>query len=161
MSRSGATSGADDWFVRPARPADYTAACAIVAASALDRPPLLTNEAVFSEAAATGGVYVAAAAANVIGLLGAQPIAYDGEKPYTLWIEVVAVHRSWRRQGIGSALYRALGQWAERVGIQGALTAYPNNPAVNGLHEQVGFVSHRDDLLLWRFDSRPSRSATR
>jgi len=153
VSRSGSEGGAGDWLVRPARPADWAAACAVIAASALDSPPLLANETAFGEATASGGVYVATAAETVIGILGTQPIAYDGEKPYTLWVEVVAVHPAWRRRGIGTALYRALGMWAKEIGIQGALTAVSDDPATNALHQHIGLVTHRDDLLLWRFDN--------
>ena len=153
MIPADTASGANDWLVRPARPIDWAAACAIVAASALDNPPLLATAAAFDEAIANGGLYVATVAESVIGILGAQPIAYDGEKPYTLWIEVIAVHPAWRRQGIGTALYQALGRWAEALGIQGALTAQTNNPAADALHRHIGFVTHRDDLLLWRFDT--------
>jgi GNAT superfamily N-acetyltransferase len=153
VSPADTTDGAGDWRIRPARPADWAAACAVVAASALDTPPLLATAAAFDEAIASGGLYVATIAERVIGILGAQPIAYDGEKPYTLWIEVIAVHPAWRRQGIGTALYQALGRWANGLGVHGALTARADNPVANALHRQVGFVTHRDDLLLWRFDN--------
>jgi GNAT superfamily N-acetyltransferase len=150
---AGTASGAGGWFVRPACPADWAAACAVVAAGALDTPPLLATAAAFDEAIASGGLYVATASERVIGILGAQPIAYDGEKPYTLWVEVIAVLPAWRRQGVGTALYQALGRWAETLGVQGALTTRADNPAANALHRHVGFVIHRDDLLLWRFDN--------
>lgn len=153
MSLAGTKSGADDPVVRPAHPADWADACAVVAAVAIDPPPLLANEQAFGAATTSGGVYVATADEIMIGILGAQPIAYDGEKPYTLWVEIVAVHPAWRRQGIGTALYRALGHWAGQVGVQGALTAYSDEPAAQTLHRRIGFVRHRDDLLLWRFDS--------
>jgi len=149
---AGIESGSGDWLVRPAQPADWAAACAIIAVGAFDIPPLLATETTFGEAIASGGIYVATAAESVIGILGAQPIAYDGEKPYTLWVEVVAVHPAWRRLGIGTALYHALGQWAEQLNIQGVLTARSGNPTAEALHQHVGFVIHRDDLLLWRFD---------
>ena len=152
MSPADTESGAEDWLVRPAHPADWAAACAVIAVGAFDIPPLLATETTFGEAIASGGIYVATAAESVIGILGAQPIAYDGEKPYTLWVEVVAVHPAWRRLGIGTALYHALGQWAEKLGVQGALTAHLGEPAAAALHWHVGFVIHRDDLLLWRFD---------
>ena len=152
MIQADTASGANDWLVRPARPTDWAAACAVVAAGALDIPPLLATAATFDKAVASGGVYVATSAESVIGILGAQPIAYDGEKPYTLWVEVIAVHPAWRRRGIGTTLYQALGQWAVELGVQGALTAQTDDPAANALHRHVGFVTHRDDLLLWRFD---------
>ena len=152
MIPAGIESGSGDWLVRPAQPADWAAACAIIAVGAFDIPPLLATETTFGEAIASGGIYVATAAESVIGILGAQPIAYDGEKPYTLWVEVVAVHPAWRRLGISTALYRALGQWAEQLSIQGALTVASDNPAVHALHRRVGFSAHRNDLLLWRFD---------
>ena len=147
----GVESGANDWRIRPAHPNDWAAGCAVVAANALTPPPLLADAAAFGEALADGGVYVATAAETVIGILGAQPIAYDGEKPYTLWVEVVAVHPAWQQRGIGTALHRALGRWAEEVGIQGVLTAHAGDPVTDALHRHIGFVKHRDDLLLWRF----------
>ena len=153
MSRSEAEIGAGKPLVRPARRDDFAAVGAVIAASALDSPPLLANAAIFGEAAESGTFYVATAAGIVIGVLGAQSIAYDGEKPYTLWIEVVAVHPNWRGRGMGTALYRALGHWAVQRGVQGALTAATDDPAVRALHQRVGFGTHRDNLLLWRFNS--------
>lgn len=152
MSLASTESRAKAWVIRPARPIDYAAASTVVTASALAPPPFLTNEQTFGEATMNGGVYVATVAETVIGIVGAQPIAYDGEKPYTLWVEAIAVHPAWRRRGIGTALYRALGAWAEHIGVQGALTAYAGDPAADALHRSVGFIRHRDDLLLWRFD---------
>lgn len=139
-------------LLRPARPADYAAARALFAASGESIPPLLVSAAEFGDATEAGSVYLALAEGSVIGILAATPLAYDGDRPYTLWIEAVIVHPDWRRHEIGTALYRALGAWAREVGANAALTASNADPAVSTLHRRVGFVPHRDDLLLWRFE---------
>lgn len=145
------SAGAGGPTIRPARPGDYAAARALAEVSGFEIPSTLAREASFAEVIAPGGVYIATADLP-IGLLIAQPIAYDGDRPYTLWIELIIVHPSWRRRGVGTALYRALGGWARQLGIHGALTARRDEPAADALHRRVGFVAHRDDLLLWRFD---------
>ena len=138
--------------IRPARPDDSAAARALFAASGESLPPFLASSAEFNETAEAGGIYLALAEGEAIGLIAATPIAYDGDRPYTLWIEAMLVHPAWRRRGIGTALYRALGTWAREVGTHAALAARLDDPAISALHRRVGFVAHRDDLLLWRFE---------
>ena len=139
-------------IIRPARPNDYTAARVLCALSTESFPPSLASPEIFADATETGGVYLALADSDAIGILVTTPIAYDGERPYTLWVEAVFVHPGWQRRGIGVALYGALGVWARAVGAHAALTSRHDNPGLSALHRRVGFAAHRDDLLLWRFE---------
>lgn len=137
---------------RPAVTADYTAAYRL-ATAAHDLPPALATAADFALAVAEGGVWGAWLEGELLGLLVAQPIAYDGERPYTLWVELVLVAADRRRQGLATALYRHLGAWAEQAGAQAVLTHVPATIAAVALHRRIGFVPHREALLLWRISA--------
>jgi GNAT superfamily N-acetyltransferase len=132
--------------IRPARPEDEPALHAIGgAATSMAAPPS------FAAYLRDGGSFVALVDGAVVGYLLAQPLAYDGDTPLTLWIEAVVVHPAWRRRGIATTLYHALESWARAMGVAGALTRLPgDDPAAQALHRRVGFAPHRDDLLLWR-----------
>jgi GNAT superfamily N-acetyltransferase len=132
--------------IRAARLEDESAMRTLSGAVAeVAAPPL------FTEYLRDGGSFVALADGVVVGYLLAQPLAYEGDAPLTLWIEAVVVHPAWRRRGIATALYRALGDWARAGGVTGALTRLPgDDPPAQALHRRAGFAPHREDLLLWR-----------
>jgi GNAT superfamily N-acetyltransferase len=138
--------------IRPARPDDYAAISDLWRMGGEGLPPFLTSAKAFESGIEMDGVYLAFADDDALGILSTSPIAYDGDRPYTLWVEAIFVHPNWRRHGIGVALYHALGVWARAAGAHAVLTARHDDPGISALHRRVGFVAHRDDLLLWRFE---------
>jgi L-amino acid N-acyltransferase YncA len=94
---------------------------------------------------------VAIADGTLVGCLLAQPIAYDGVQPLTLWVETLVVMPDWRRRGVAMALYHALGAWADAQQVKGILAhVTPDEVAAWALHRRAGFERHRDDLVIWR-----------
>ncbi len=139
--------------IRPAIAADYAAACTLVSSVAEPLPPTLGDEATFAEGVAAESIFVACTGAAIVGLLVAQPIAYDGERPYTLWVELICITPALPYLPVATSLYQAFGAWATAAGAQAALTALMTDPNAQQLHQQVGFIHHRDNLLLWKFGS--------
>jgi len=94
---------------------------------------------------------VALVEGTLVGYLLAQPIAYDGVRPLTLWVEALVIQPDWRRRGVATALYHALGAWADAQQVKGILARVtPDEAAAWALHRRAGFEPHRDDLVIWR-----------
>lgn len=145
-------------IVRLAGPGDESAlrTLAMSRQAATDVPPLVALPPLPSNLAdylTDGCSFIARTPTATIGYLLAQPLAYDGVTPLTLWIAAIVVHPDWRRRGVGTALCRALGDWARRAGVAGALAAMPaQDVGTLAFWRRVGFSTHREELGLWRFD---------
>lgn len=140
--------------IRPAQPDDEPALRALDEAATSVAAPPVSFPSAFAAYLEDGGSFVATVGDVVVGYLLALPLAYDGDVPLTLWIEAIVVHPTWRRRGVATALYHALGTWAQSSGVAAALTLLPaDNLAALALHRRVGFTPHRDELALWRFDA--------
>jgi GNAT superfamily N-acetyltransferase len=142
------------------------ASVTIRAASAADYPALRTAAGLCGPAAQEGLPDVAAFAARapdspvlvalsdeaIVGYLLASPLAYDGDAPVSLWIEGLTVIPGWRRRGLAIALCAALADGARPIGVRALLTSPPVDPALAALLARIGFVAHRDGVLLWRLE---------
>jgi GNAT superfamily N-acetyltransferase len=136
-------------LIRPAGPDDHAA---IVALSASEQGAAqIIPASVVSDCLDAGCSFVALVADALAGYLLAQPIAYDGHRPLTLWVEALVVHPAWRQRGLATALYHALGDWASTQQVKGILARVtPDEVAAWDLHQRAGFEPHRDDLVIWR-----------
>jgi len=149
VSAEGALAGAT---IRAAVVADYPALCAAAAlggpAAQQGLPDADTAAALMVEVP----ILVAANAGAIVGYLLASPLAYDDDVPVSLWLDAVAVVPDWRRRGLATALCAALAAAARTRGTRALLTSQPRDPALAALLARVGFVAHRDGVLLWRLD---------
>lgn len=149
MSDGEALAGA---IIRAASATDYPALCA---AATLCDPTLrdaLPDAATFALRARERSALVAVHDEAIIGYLLASPLAYDGDTPRSLWVEAVAVVPAWRRRGLATVLCGAFAASARSHGTQALLTRPPADPVLAALLTHVGFVTHRDGVLLWRLD---------
>lgn len=140
------------------------AGATIRAASAADYPALRTAAGLCGTAAREGlpGVdtfaalaeevptLVAVNADGIVGYLLASPLAYDADAPMSLWLEAVAVVPDWRRRGLATALCAAHASASRALGVRALLASSSIDPALAALLACVGFVVHRDGVLLWR-----------
>jgi len=164
VSAGGAPVWAGGPIVRLAGPGDESALRTLAPSgqAETDAPPLATPPLLpplpplpsnLAEYLTDGCSFIAHTPTATIGYLLAQPLAYDGATPLTLWIAAVVVHPAWRRRGVGTALCRALGDWAREAGVAGALAAMPaQDVGTLAFWRRVGFSTHREELGLWRFD---------
>ena len=90
---------------------------------------------------------------RMVGYLLARPLAYEDDRPLSVWVDVVEVHPEWRRRGIAGNLYGALGRWARSSGVRAVLTRVNGDDhAALLLHRSLGFEPHANDALIWRLD---------
>ncbi|HEU5328188.1 MAG TPA: GNAT family N-acetyltransferase [Thermomicrobiales bacterium] len=139
-------------LIRPAVPGDREA---IVVLGASDQDAAqLAPASVVADCLDAGCSFVALMEGTLIGYLLDQPIAYDGVRPLTLWVEALVIHPDYRRRGVATALYHALGAWAETRQVKGILARVtPDEAAAWALHRRAGFEPDRDDLVFWRISA--------
>ena len=138
--------------IRAATAADYPAFCAAVARCGPAARQDLPDAAAFAVLVRSGPALVALADTAIVGYLLASPLAYEGDAPVSLWIDALVVVPEWRRYGLASALCVALAARARADAARAILTSPPADPALAALLARVGFVTHRDGVLLWRLD---------
>ncbi len=136
--------------LRAAYAADYPALCAAAARCGPAVRDAVPDASIFALRASEGSALVAVHDEAIIGYLLASPLAYDGDAPLSLWVEAVIVVPDWRRRGLATALYVAFATAARALGTQALLTSPAADPALAALLTHVGFVTHRDGVLLWR-----------
>ena len=138
--------------IRAATAADHPACCVAVARCGPATPSDLPDAAAFAVLVRSGTALVALADTAIVGYLLASPLAYEGDAPVSLWIDALAVVPEWRRRGLAVALCAALASHAREAAARAILTSPPADPALAALLARVGFVAHRDGVLLWRLD---------
>ncbi|MDQ3779356.1 MAG: GNAT family N-acetyltransferase [Chloroflexota bacterium] len=112
------------------------------------------SSATFAAYAASGCSYLAEVEGQLVGYLLAQPISYQDGSPLTIWVDAIAVHPSYQRQQIGTALYHVLGAWARTAGVKAILTRINTaNEAAVALHQRAGFEPHGTGAIVWRLES--------
>ena len=149
MSGAGALAGV---IIRAARADDYPALRAAAARCGSAAQEDLPDAADFAALAVEVPTLVAAHDGVLVGYLLASPLAYDGDLPTSLWIDALAVVPDRRRRGLATALCAALAAAARALGMRALLSSPPRDPALAALLARVGFVVHRDGVLLWRLD---------
>ena len=138
--------------IRPAVPGDSEAIVALSASAQVAAQ--LVPASVVADCLDAGCSFVALVEGTLVGYLLAQPIAYDGVQPLTLWVEALVIHPDYRRRGVATALYHALGAWADVRQVKGILARVtPDEAAAWALHRRAGFEPHRDDLVIWRMSA--------
>ncbi len=92
-------------------------------------------------------------AGEAVGFVLAHELLRRHGDPAQLFVYELGVDENWRRQGIGTALWRALGQLARERGLTGGflLTNESNEPAMR-LYESLGATRPENDDVLWTFD---------
>ena len=146
MSADGARGAAT---IRAAAVTDYPALYAAAARCGPAARDVLPGATTFAARVSEGSVLVAVHDEAIVGYLLASPLAYDGNAPVSLWIDAVAVVPDWRRRGLATALCAALAA-ARTLGTRALLASPPSDPALAALLARVGFVAHREGVLLWR-----------
>jgi len=139
--------------IRAASAADYPALYAAAALCSPTARECLPDAVTFATLAEEVPTLVAVNADGIVGYLLASPLAFDGDAPVSLWLEAVAVVPNRRRRGLATALCAALAAAARSAGARALLGSTPTSPAMAALLARVGFVAHRDGLLLWRLDA--------
>lgn len=150
--------------VRPLRGDDHAALVAIRNAMSVDdiatgttaRPPMaprpLTPDA-FGAVTESGLSFVAEADGRIIGYLLAEPIAYDDDRPLTVWVEEVAVNPDQRRRRVATLLYRTFAAAATASGVRAVVTRIAaDDAAAVALHRRVGYEPHGTGALVWRLE---------
>lgn len=134
----------DTIVIRPLHLNDHTPLAALLG----DAAPHLDD---FASYAAEACAYVAEQNDAIIGVLLAQPLAYDGNAPLTIWVDTLFVHIDQRRRGVATALYQTLATQARIQGVKGILTRLTlDDHAVRLLHQRLGFQVHIEDTVVWR-----------
>jgi GNAT superfamily N-acetyltransferase len=146
------TEGVAGAIIRASVAEDYPALCAAATHCGPAAQACLPDAETFAVLVRNVPLPVAVNGDTLVGYLLASPLAYDDDAPVSLWIEALAVVPGWRRQGLASALCAALASSAHTLGVRALLTSPPPDPASAALLARVGFVAHRDDVLLWRLD---------
>lgn len=139
--------------IRVAVATDYPALRAVATCGGPAAREGLPDAAVFAARPPDSPVLVALLDDRIVGYLLASPLAFDGDAPVSLWLEAVAVVPNRRRRGLATALCAALAAAARSAGARALLGSTPTSPAMAALLARVGFVAHRDGVLLWRLDA--------
>lgn len=138
--------------IRAAAVADYPALCAAAVPCGPGAWDTLPDAATFAARVSEGSALVAVYDEAIVGYLLASPLAYDDDVPVSLWIDALTVVPGWRRRGVATALCAALAADAHTLGARALLTSPPSDPALAALLARVGFVAHREGVLLWRLN---------
>jgi len=92
-------------------------------------------------------------AGETVGFVLAHELLRRHGEPAQLFVYELGVDENWRRQGIGTALWRALVRLARERGLTGGFVlTNESNELAMFFYEAVGATRPGNDDVLWTFD---------